>query len=266
MNVAIIIAGGSGRRLGQEIPKQFITVYDKPIVVYTLECFQRHPEIDKIAVVCIDGWQEVMKAYAERYSIDKLEWIISGGATGQESIRNGVFQLEGLSEEDIVLIHDGVRPMITDRIISDAIQVAKEKGNAISSTVYNEQIFIADSTDTSLTHEFIPRNKIRRVSTPQAYQYKIVYDAYRIAFEKGIGISDSSYANTMMVDLGKTLYFSLGWDKNIKVTTKEDLRLFKAYLEVKNKQKMENRNFLRLIHGTKMQAWTETTERKIQYN
>ena len=235
-------------------------------MVYTLECFQRHPEIDKIAVVCIDGWQEVMKAYAERYSIDKLEWIISGGATGQESIRNGVFQLEGLSEEDIVLIHDGVRPMITDRIISDAIQIAKEKGNAISSTVYNEQIFIANSTDASLTHEFIPRNKIRRVSTPQAYQYKIVHDAYRTAFEKGIGISESSYTNTMMVDLGKTLHFSLGWDKNIKVTTKEDLRLFKAYLEVKNEEEKKNKSFLRLIRGTKMQTWTELTERKVQYN
>lgn len=232
MNYAIVIAGGSGRRLGQDIPKQFITVYDKPIIVYTLECFQHHPEVDKIGVVCIEGWQEVMRAYAKQYSIDKLEWIIQGGNTGQESIRNGVIKLNGLSPDDIVIIHDGVRPMINDQIISDAIKVAKEYGNAVSSTDYNEQIFISEE-DSTTTNKYIPRNEIKRVSTPQAYRYGLLSDSYKKAFEKEIGIYGSSYTNTMMVDLGETLYFSKGWDKNIKVTTKEDLRLFKAYLEVK---------------------------------
>ena len=95
MNVAIVIAGGSGQRSGQDIPKQFIHVYDKPILIYTLEGFQKHPQIDAIGLVCIDGWHDVVRAYAKQFNIDKLQWIISGGRTTQESIRNGVFQLEG---------------------------------------------------------------------------------------------------------------------------------------------------------------------------
>ena len=94
MNIAIIIAGGSGSRMGQEIPKQFINVYDKPVLVYTLEGFQKHPQIDAIEVVCIDGWHDVLLAYARQFNIDKLKWVVSGGSTGQESIRNGVYNLD----------------------------------------------------------------------------------------------------------------------------------------------------------------------------
>ena len=94
-NIAIIIAGGSGHRMGQDIPKQFINVYDKPVLIYTLESFQRHPQIDAIEVVCIDGWCDVLRAYARQFNITKLKWIVSGGTSGQESIRNGVFHLEG---------------------------------------------------------------------------------------------------------------------------------------------------------------------------
>ena len=108
MNYAVIIAGGSGARMGQDIPKQFINVYDKPILIYTLEGFQKHPQIDAIEVVCIDGWHEVLWAYAKQFGITKLKWIVSGGKTGQESIRNGVYNLEGIAKpEDVVIIHDG---------------------------------------------------------------------------------------------------------------------------------------------------------------
>ena len=99
MNVAIIIAGGSGSRMHQDIPKQFINVYDKPVIIYTLEGFQRHPEIDAIEVVCLDGWHDILKAYARQFNIDKLKWVVSGGKTGQESIRNGVYHLEGILNE-----------------------------------------------------------------------------------------------------------------------------------------------------------------------
>ena len=95
MNIAIIIAGGSGQRTGQDIPKQFINVYDKPILIYTLEGFQKHPQIDEIGLVCLDGWHDVVRAYAKQFNIDKLKWIISGGETAQESIREGVYYLEG---------------------------------------------------------------------------------------------------------------------------------------------------------------------------
>ena len=230
MNVAVIIAGGSGHRMGQDIPKQFINVYDKPVLIYTLEGFQRHPQIDAIEVVCIDGWHDVLWAYAKQFNISKLKWVISGGETGQESIRNGIYNLEDkCGDDDIVIIHDGIRPLVDDTVLSDVIIKCKEYGNAVTSMPYNEQIFVID--DKVSTIKYIPRETLRRVSTPQAYQFKSIDDAYHEAFEKEIGIYGSSYANTMMVELGHRLYFAAGSDKNIKLTTKDDLEMFKAYLK-----------------------------------
>src|SRR5574344_1899933 len=112
MNIAIILASGSGERMKQDIPKQFINVYDKPVIIYTLETFQKHPDIDAIEVVCLDGWQDILKAYAKQFNIEKLAWITTGGATAQESIRNGIYNLEGqCSPGDTIIIHDGIRPM-----------------------------------------------------------------------------------------------------------------------------------------------------------
>ncbi|MCD7888486.1 MAG: 2-C-methyl-D-erythritol 4-phosphate cytidylyltransferase [Oscillospiraceae bacterium] len=230
MNVALIIAGGSGHRMGQDIPKQFITIYDKPIIIYTLEGFQRHPQIDAIEVVYIDGWHDVLRAYAKQYNITKLKWVVSGGATGQESIRNGVFNLEDkCAPDDIVIIHDGIRPMVDETVLSDVISKCKQYGNAVTSMPYNEQIFVVD--DEISTVKYIPRETLRRVSTPQAYRFDLIDNGYHRAFEEGIGIYGSSYANTMMVELGERLYFAAGSDKNIKLTTKDDLETFKAYLK-----------------------------------
>ena len=232
MNIAIIIAGGSGSRMGQSIPKQFITIHDKPVLIYTLEGFQRHPMIDAIEVVCIDGWQEVVWAYARQFGIDKLKWMVTGGSTGQESIRNGVFNLEGkCSGDDIVIIHDGIRPLVDESVLTDVIELAAKKGNAVTSMPYNEQIFIVNEADPSTTRQYIPRETLRRVATPQAYKFSKLTWAYHEAFEKKIGIYGSSYTNTMMVELGETLNFAAGSDKNIKLTTQDDLDLFKGYLE-----------------------------------
>ena len=194
MNVALIIAGGSGHRMGQDIPKQFINVYDKPVLVYTLEGFQKHPKIDAIELVCIDGWHDFAWAYAKQFGIDKLKWVISGGETGQESIRNGVYNLEGIC---------------------------------------------VDRDDEISTVRYIPRETLRRVQTPQAYRFGKLDWAYHKAFEEGIGIHGSSYTNTMMVELGERLYFAAGSDKNIKLTTRDDLEMFKAYL------KMDKDNWLK---------------------
>ena len=132
-NVALLIAGGSGNRMGQSIPKQFLTVNERPVIVYTLEAFQKHPEIDAIAVVCISGWETVLQAYANQFNITKLKYIIAGGKNGQDSIRNGVYELEKhFAPDDIVLIHDAIRPMVSADIISDCIRVTREKGNAIT--------------------------------------------------------------------------------------------------------------------------------------
>ena len=232
MNIAILIAGGSGKRMGQDIPKQFINVYDKPILLYTLESFERHPQIDAVEVVCIDGWHDVLRAYARQFNISKLKWIVSGGASGQESIRNGVYNLEGkVQPDDIIVIHDGIRPLVDASVLTDVLIKAQKYGNAVTSMPYNEQIFIINPDDSSTTKQYIPRETLRRVSTPQAYRFGLLDEKYHEAVEKEIGIYGSSYTNTMMVELGVTLHFAAGSDKNIKLTTKDDLELFKAYLK-----------------------------------
>lgn len=230
MNVAIIIADGIGSRMGQEIPKQFINVGEKPVIVYTLEAFQEHPLVDAIEVVCLDGWEQVLRAYARQYKIDKLKWVVKGGASGQESIRNGVYNFEGvLAEDDICIVHDGVRPMLDPEVITDVVRVAKERGNAVTSMPYNEQIFLVDEKDSATTTQYIPRETLRRVSTPQAYRFGLLDSKYHEAFEKGVGIDGSNYTNTMMVQLGVKLNFAAGSDRNIKLTTPENLEFFRAW-------------------------------------
>ena len=210
-NIALIIAGGSGHRMGQEIPKQFINVYDKPVLIYTLESFQRHPQIDAIEVVCIDGWHDVLKAYARQFDITKLKWVVSGGKSGQESIRNGVYNLEGkVKDDDIIVVHDGIRPLVDDSVLTDVLLKAKQYGNAVTSMPYNEQIFVVNKEDEMTTNQYIPRETLRRVSTPQAYRFDLLDSKYHEAFEKEIGIYGSSYTNTMMVELGGYSTFC-GW-------------------------------------------------------
>ena len=199
MNVAVIIAGGSGQRMGQDIPKQFINVYDKPVLIYTLESFQRNDLIDAIEVVCIDGWHNVLWAYAKQFNITKVKWVISGGNSAQESIRNGVYNLKDVcSADDNIIIHDGIRPLVDDEVLEDVIAKCNEFGNGVTSLPYNEQIFVID--DEASTTKYIPRETLRRVSTPQAYKFDKLVWAYEKAFAEEIGIYGSSYTNTMMVE------------------------------------------------------------------
>lgn len=212
MNIAVIIAGGVGSRMGQDLPKQFINVYDKPVLIYTLESFQKHPQVDAIE--------------------SSLKWIVSGGKTGQESIRNGVYGLEGKANpDDNIIIHDGIRPLVEPSVLSDVISKCSQYGNAVTSMPYNEQIFVINEDDETTTNKYIPRETLRRVSTPQAYRFDLLDEKYHEAYEKEIGIYGSHYTNTMMVELGVTLHFAAGSDKNIKLTTKDDLEMFKAYLK-----------------------------------
>lgn len=237
MTIAIIIAGGVGSRMGQDIPKQFINVNDKPILFYTLEGFQNHPQIDAIELVCIEGWENVVWAYAKQYGITKLQWITKGGSTGQESIRNGVYNLENkCSPDDIIIVHDGIRPLVDKAVLTDVIVKAEQYGNAVTSLPYNEQIFVVSKEDETTTTQFIPRETLRRVSTPQAYRFDLLDSKYHEAYEKEIGIYGSHYTNTMMVELGVRLHFAAGSDKNIKLTTKDDLEMFKGYLKQNENQ------------------------------
>lgn len=234
MNIAIIIAGGIGKRMGENIPKQFIEINNKPVFIYTLETFEKHPMIDAIELVCIDGWQEKAMEYIKKFNITKLKWLVTGGKTGQESIRNGVFNLEKkCNNDDNIIIHDGVRPLLDEDVLTDVIEKCEKYGNGVSSMPYNEQIFLIDNEET--TSQYIPREKLRRVVTPQAYKFQKLDWAYQEAFDKKIGIYGSSYTNTMMVELGEKLYFAKGSEKNIKLTTKDNLEIFRSYLNLENK-------------------------------
>lgn len=231
MTVAIVIAGGVGSRMGANIPKQFVLVDDKPVLFYTLEAFEKHPMVDAVELVLIDGWEQDVEKWKEKYGVSKLKWIVKGGTSGQESIRNGVYGLEDkCTADDIVIIHDGIRPLVQPEVLDDVIAKAREFGTGVTSMPYNEQIFLVDEKDPSITRKYIPRETLRRVATPQAYRFGLLDQAYHEAFEKKIGIYGSSYTNTMMTELGHELHFAAGSDKNLKLTTPGDLEIFKAYL------------------------------------
>jgi 2-C-methyl-D-erythritol 4-phosphate cytidylyltransferase len=229
-NIALLIAGGSGNRMGQSIPKQFLTVNEKPVIVYTLEAFQNHPEIDAIAVVCIESWESVLQAYANQFNITKLKYIVLGGKNGQDSIRNGIFELEKhFSPDDIVLIHDAIRPMVSEEIISDCIRVTKEKGNAITVIPCAEAMMQTEDGETS-TGSY-PRDRLKRTQTPQGFSLGKIADLHRRALEAGI--TNSIASCTLMIEMGEQVHFSAGSEKNIKLTTLDDIDIFKALLEAK---------------------------------
>ena len=225
--IALIIAGGSGQRMHQDIPKQFLTVNEKPVIVYTMEAFQNHPEIDAIAVVCIAGWENVLSAYARQFNITKLRYIIPGGENGQSSIRNGVFELEKhFDKDDIVLIHDGIRPMVSADIISDCIVKTRQYGNAITVIPCAEAMLMTE--DHIISTGAYPRDQLKRTQTPQGFKLGDICQLHRDAL--AAGITNSVASCTLMIEMGKQVYFSHGSEKNIKLTTVEDLDIFKALL------------------------------------
>ncbi|MCD8022435.1 MAG: 2-C-methyl-D-erythritol 4-phosphate cytidylyltransferase [Lachnospiraceae bacterium] len=227
MNIALLIAGGSGARMHQSIPKQFINVNDRPVIIYTMEAFQRHPDIQAIEVVCLDGWHEILRAYAEQFHITKLVKIVSGGETGQASIRNGVFDLmQRYKEDDLVLIHDAIRPMVSQDIISDNIAKCRKYGSAVTVIPCMEEMLYSENAQSS--RQPIPRDPLLRTQTPQTFPLGMLYRLHQEAIEKGI--TNSIATCTLMAELGYEVYFATGSEKNIKITTVDDLDIFKALL------------------------------------
>lgn len=230
MNVALIIAGGSGQRMNQDIPKQFLNVLDKPVIIYTLEAFQRHPNIDGIVVVCLEGWHEILNAYCKQFGIHKLKSIVTGGENGQSSIRNGIEEIKKqYQDDDIVLIHDAIRPMVSEEMISDCIRVCRQYGNAVSVIPCAEAVLKTEDGMTSTAQ--VPRDNLKRTQTPQAATLGTLSWAHEEALKRGI--TSSIATCTMFVELGQELHLSLGSEKNIKLTTVEDIEIFKALLTEK---------------------------------
>ncbi len=231
MTIGLITAGGVGSRMQQAIPKQFMTVFDKPIIVYTMEKFEQHPAIDAIAVVCLAGWEHVLLSYAKQYNITKLKHIFPSGSVGQESIKNGIMGLSEIYDDDtIVLIHDGNRVNISSDIISDCIAVTNQRGCAIAAIPCQEAIL--ETADGESSCVCYPRENLKRTQTPHGFRLKDLISLHKEAEQKGI--TNSVASCTLAIILGKKVFFSVGSERNIKLTTPEDVDIFKALLRGAN--------------------------------
>lgn len=228
MKVALLTAAGIGSRMHINLPKQFLYIGGKPVILYTMEAFQRHPQIDAIIVVTLNAWKDTVKAYASNNHITKLRWIVSGGSTGQESIKMGLEELRKHCDlKDIVMVHDGNRPFISAEIISDSLATFYEHGSAVAAMPCVEAIFKSD--DGIMSDISIPREKLFRTQTPHTYELEKLLWAHKKA--KELGIQNTTATCVLMQQLGEKIYFSKGSEKNLKLTTQDDLDIFKALLQ-----------------------------------
>lgn len=231
MNIAIIFAGGTGQRMNTKTkPKQFLELHGKPILVYTLEQFQQHKEIDAIVLVMLEEWIEYCEELKERYHLSKVKAIIAGGKTGQESIFNGLVQCQKLfGDENIVLIHDGVRPLIEHETISKNIAGVREKGSAITVTPAIETITMLK--EIGEIGSVIDRKKCLMAKAPQSFWLKEILDAhYKALEEEKHEFIDSA---SLMQHYGYHLYTVEGTNENIKITTPGDFYIFRAIIDAR---------------------------------
>lgn len=228
MNIALVVAGGSGTRMGQDVPKQFLCVDNKPIIIYTLERICACPQIDRICVVCVKGWETVVEAYARQFNIDKLAVVTTGGDNRTVSIYNGLTALEGIAkDEDIILITDANRPLITDRIIEDSIAKCMEYGAAVSVLPCYDAMY--EATEQTLVSRSLDRSVIYRGMCPETLRYKTAVSLLREYIQKE-DYNVSAIMN-MLLEKGLPVALSESSSKHIKLTTTEDIEIFKALLK-----------------------------------
>ncbi|MDE6910159.1 MAG: 2-C-methyl-D-erythritol 4-phosphate cytidylyltransferase [Lachnospiraceae bacterium] len=231
MNIALLLAAGIDPTFRMDIPKQFVNVYNRPIIVYTMEIFQSHPEIDAMMVACLKGWENMVAAYAKQFGITKLKWVIQGGGTGQETSKIATDNLmESCSADDIIVIHDAIRPMVSHEIISDSIYTCKKKGMGVAAVTSMDNVMMTDDGITGRLS--ISRYAFRRIQTPQTFYLGELKKAHEEALEKGI-VSEND-TNNMISRLGRNVNFSKGSDLNLKINTVEDVAMFKALYAMKN--------------------------------
>lgn len=232
MNIAVIFAGGVGSRMhSKEKPKQFLEMHGKPIIIHTLELFQKHPMIDKIVVACVEDWIPYLERLLEYYHMDKVKEVVPGGKTGQLSIYNGLKAAERVSENQktIVLIHDGVRPLINEKVITNNIECVKKWGSAITTAVVKETIMVVNE-DNSI--DYIPsRSRSRLAKAPQSFWLEDILKAHNTALEEG----ETSFIDscTMMQHYGYKMYLIDGPNENIKITTPDDFYIMRAIIDAK---------------------------------
>ncbi|GHV69809.1 2-C-methyl-D-erythritol 4-phosphate cytidylyltransferase [Spirochaetia bacterium] len=236
MNIALIIAGGKGERTKQDIPKQFLHIENKPLIIYTLESFETHPAIDKILVVCLEGWHSILWAYANQYNISKLQWMVNGGESGHDSIHNGIMELKKYcTKTDAILIHDANRGLVSHEIISNGISTYEKYGNAVTVIPCTEVVF--RSADGQIAEEEVPRNVLFRTQTPQIFSLGKLCWAHEEAERQNI--TSPLAACSLMQALGEPVYFSWGSEKNIKITTTDDIDIFRAMLNLSDNMSLK---------------------------
>ncbi|MBU3179790.1 2-C-methyl-D-erythritol 4-phosphate cytidylyltransferase [Clostridium psychrophilum] len=230
MNIAIILAGGKGTRMGMvDQPKQFIDIYGKPIVVHTIEAFDIHEQIDAIAVVCLKEWHEDIKIWTRKFELNKIKWIVDGGATRQESVLSGLKAIEkDVSPDDIVVIHEAARPLISHRIISDNIEGAKEYGAV--DTVIKASDTIIKSLDDKTISSIPVRKELYIGQTPQSFVYSTIYNAHKNVANSEL--QDSTDDCRLILNCGQKVHLVNGDKLNIKITTLEDLLLLKSIIKM----------------------------------
>ena len=237
MNTAVIFAGGTGTRMRTTgRPKQFLELHNKPIIIHTIECFENHPEIDSIVVVCIESWIDYLKTQIARFGIRKVVRIVPGGNSSQESTRNGLYAVADIQDpqDTIVLIHDGVRPLINDQLISDNIRMVKEKGNAITTVSAIETIITVN--EQSQIESVIDRSKCCMARAPQSFWLSDIIDMHERAIRDDYQVIDSA---SLMIHYGKELNIVEGPRENIKITTPADFYVFRAIVDAReNAQSM----------------------------
>ena len=228
-NYVILLAGGSGKRMQSEIPKQFIEVKGKPIIVYTLEKFQNNSQIEGIAVVCVKDWAEHLKQLLEQYGLTKVRWVIEGGDTGHDSIRNGVFFLrDKLEPDDFIIVHDAVRSVLPRKAVDEVIRVAHENGNASSSIACHPPIVYTEDFRSGIKD--VDREHVMLTASPQAYRYSLALECYKLAEKENK--HGFTFTSSLLIHYGHRVYFAKGTTSNKKITKPEDLALFEALLSI----------------------------------
>lgn len=231
-NVAVILAGGVGKRLGADIPKQYIEVRGKPIIVYTLEKFEDSEDISAIEVVCSAEWKNYVLVLGEKYGISKLKWIAEGGASCQDSIRNGIFALrKELSDEDIVLLHMSVSPMISASNIAEGIRTCQANGNAFA--VQPCLFCMCRKVNETWSDQNAYKEDFLQLNMPWIMKYGIIYKLYSDALASRTGTDIKDYLPSLMYTYGMKTYFYPDNEENrLKITTRADLDFFRAYLHM----------------------------------
>lgn len=233
MNYALIFAGGVGNRMNSKAkPKQFLEIHGKPVIIHTIEHFESHPEIDAICVVIVKEWLDYMKRLSEKFTLKKVKWIVPGGDSALESQYNGLKAIQvdsQLGEKDIVLIHDGVRPLINDKVISDCIRETKKYGSAVTVAPAIETIIRADAENN--IKDTLPRSECQLARAPQTFYLDDILSAHERAKAEGnYSFIDST---SMLLYFGRKIHTVEGPSENIKVTNPADFYICRALLDAK---------------------------------